>query len=66
MKNSDLTNRIFENYDSLIKWENGKIVHMQQSIDITDSEILSHQASIDDLCGLLNRRAGKENCSSLW
>ena len=32
-ENSDLTNRIFENYDSLIKWENGKIVHMQQSID---------------------------------
>lgn len=59
-ENSDLTNRIFENYDSLIKWENGKIVHMQQSIDITDSEILSHQACIDDLCGLLNRRAGKE------
>lgn len=57
---SDLLSRIFENHDSLIRLENGKIAHMQQSIDITDSEILSYQSSIDDLCGLLNRQAGKE------
>ena len=59
-ENSDLLNRIFENHDSLIRWENGQVVHLQQSIDITDSQILSHQASIDELCGFLNRRAGKE------
>ena len=31
------TNRHFENTDSLIKWHDGKLVHMQHSVDITDS-----------------------------
>lgn len=59
-ENSELTESVFENHDSLIQLKNGKIVHMQQSIDITNSEILSQRASIDDLSGVLNRRAGKE------
>lgn len=43
-----------------------KIVPCNSQSDITDSEILSHQASIDDLCGLLNRHAEKKKHSSLW
>ena len=43
-----------------------KLFTCNRSIDITDSEILSHQASIDDLCGLLNRRAGKEKLLEIY
>ena len=50
----------FENYDCLVAWENGKQVHLQQSIDITDSVELNKMASLDDLCQIFNRRAGKE------
>lgn len=35
------TGRIYENHDSLINWFDGSIVHLQQSIDITDSKKLS-------------------------
>ena len=54
------TGRFFENYDSLMRWSDGSLVHLQQSIDITDSKRLRREASRDDLTGLLNRRAGLE------
>lgn len=54
------TGRIYENYDSLINWFDGSIVHLQQSIDITDSKKAFHDASFDELTNTLSRRAGKE------
>ena len=54
-----LTGRIFENNDSLMRWTDGSLVHLQQSVDITDSVRLYEEANRDDLTGLLNRRAGK-------
>ena len=31
------TNRHYENTDSIIKWHDGRLVHMQHSVDITDA-----------------------------
>lgn len=50
----------FENYDCLITWIDGRKVHLQQCMDITDSIELNKMASLDDLCQIYNRRAGKE------
>lgn len=54
-----LTGRIYENYDSLIRWTDGRLVHMQNSLDITDYKNLSREASLDELTGVFNRREGK-------
>lgn len=54
------TGRIYENYDSLINWFDGSIVHLQHSIDITASHKLFHDACFDELTNTLTRRAGKE------
>lgn len=59
-EHNTLTGRFFENYDSLMRWTDGSLVHLQQTIDITDSKRLRHEATIDELTGLLNRRAGLE------
>ncbi len=55
-----LTGRIYENYDSLMRWTDGRLVHFQQSIDITERKVLERVASTDDLTGMLTRRAGLE------
>ncbi len=54
-----VTGRVYENYDSLMPWMDGRLVHFQQSLDVTDSRRLVDEASHDELTGLLNRRAGK-------
>lgn len=54
-----LTWRIYDNSDSLMRWTDGSLVHLQQSVDITDSLRLHKEANYDELTGLLNRRAGK-------
>lgn len=53
------TGRVFENHDCLIPWFDGSVVHLQQSIDVTDSLRLAEEAHRDELTGLLNRRAGQ-------
>jgi len=35
-EHSSMTNRIYRNIDRYIKWPNGQIVHMQQSVDLTE------------------------------
>ncbi|MDC0700487.1 GGDEF domain-containing protein, partial [Blautia wexlerae] len=55
-----LNGHTYQNYDSLMRWIDGSLVHFQQSIDITESKKLSWAARMDDLTNLLNRRAGKE------
>lgn len=59
-EHNELTGRIYENYDSLMRWKDGRLVHFQQSIDVTETRRLYQFASIDELTGILNRRAGKE------
>ena len=60
-EHSDLVNSVFENHDGLIQWIDGRTVHIQQSLDITDNERLNEDARKDDLCAILNRRAGKQD-----
>lgn len=52
---SSKTGRVYRNCDSLIRWFDGSLVHLQQSVDITDVKT----ASIDELTELLTRRIGK-------
>ena len=49
----------------MITWSDRRLVHLQQSIDITDIKKLSHDASTDELTGVLNRRAGKIKMAQL-
>lgn len=58
-ENNTINGRVYENYDSLIRWLDGSVVHMQQSIDVTDSRLLSRAALTDELTDMLNRRGGK-------
>lgn len=50
-----VTGRSYRNYDSLIKWVDGTMVHLQQSIDMTEV----NSANTDELTQLLTRRPGK-------
>ena len=59
-EHNSLNGRLYENCDSLARWSDGRIVHLQQSLDITEMRRLSQAARVDELTGLLNRRAGKE------
>lgn len=56
---STKVNKIFENYDSLIRWD-GKMVHMQQSYDVTRLVEIQEKATRDPLCQVWNRAAGKD------
>ena len=57
---NSLMGRNYENYDSLIPWMDGRLVHLQHSVDVTEIRQLSREAKIDDLTNLFNRRAGKD------
>lgn len=50
-----ITRRSYRNYDSLIRWMDGSIVHLQQSIDVTELK----SANTDELTMLMTRRSGK-------
>ena len=54
-----VTGRAYENYDSLMRWVDGRLVHFQQSVDVTDSKRLLRESVLDDLTGTYNRREGK-------
>lgn len=57
--------RYYDNYDSLMRWKDGSLVHFQHAVDITASKQLSFEASTDDLTGLYNRRGGKNRLEEL-
>lgn len=59
-EHNTVTGRFYENYDSLMRWTDGRLVHFQQSIDVTESRRLFKFANLDELTGILNRRAGKD------
>lgn len=54
-----VTGRVYQNYDSLIKWD-GKTYHFQESIDVTEFEQISNSARTDELTQMPNRRGGHE------
>ncbi len=59
-ENGAITGKTYENYDSLIRWIDGSIVHFQESTDITDTIALKQNVIQDILCNdALNWRAGK-------
>ncbi len=58
-EHNEKTGQIYENCDCFLEWPDGRTVHMQQSVNITERKELSHTASMDELTGLMNRRAGK-------
>ena len=39
-EHNTVTNRYYENTDSIIKWHDGRLVHMQHSVDITEARTL--------------------------
>lgn len=51
-----VTKRSYRNYDSLISWIDGRMVHLQQSIDVTELK----SANTDELTQFYTRRYGKE------
>lgn len=59
-----ITGRIYTNYDIVRCW-NGRAYHIQYSTDVTDSLQLSMDAAIDELTGLLNRKAGKKQLQDM-
>lgn len=59
-EHNTLTGRTYENYDSLMRWVDGRVVHFQQSVDVTETRALTLAADLDELTGALNRRAGRE------
>lgn len=59
-RESSLDGNIYEHHDALMRWTDGTIVHVQHSVDISDAKPQSLEASMDELTGMLNRRAGKK------
>ena len=58
--NNTLTGRVYECYDSLMRWTDGELVHFQHSVDITETKRLYRAATFDELTGAFSRRAGQE------
>lgn len=52
-------NCVFENYDSLITWQDGTVVHMHQSIDITNSTSLNKQIKPNEFHKISNTEEEK-------
>lgn len=59
-----ITGRTYLNYDCLQEFE-GHTYFIQHSIDITDQVRLAREALVDDLTGILNRKAGKQRLAKL-
>ncbi len=56
--------RVYTNVDTIYNW-NGRLYHMQNSVDITDQIRLSMEAAIDELTGVGNRNSGKKYLEDL-
>ena len=60
-----LNQRIYCNHDSLIPWIDGRLVHFQHAIDVTESHRLRLDADTDALTLIPNRRAGLRKLEEL-
>lgn len=58
------TGKIYRHADQLIEY-NGRLLDVQCSSDITDFVKVSEDASMDELTGIFNRRAGREQIQIL-
>lgn len=56
--------RVYDNVDTIHNW-NGRLYHMQNSVDITDQIQLSLEAAVDGLTGVRNRNSGKKYLEDL-
>lgn len=56
---SPINQNIYEKQDGLMRWMDGRMVHYQFSINITETKRLFEEANYDELTGVFNRRAGK-------
>lgn len=62
-EHSSYNDHIYQNYDCMIEWWDGRHVHIQHSVDITDITQMKKDAMYDELTGIFNRRAGKSHMS---
>ena len=62
---NEVTKKTYENYDSLTQWTDGRIVHFQHSVDISEAKRLTHQVNFDSLTRAYSRRKGKELLADL-
>lgn len=60
---SSYDNHTYQNYDCLMNWWDGRLVHIQHSVDITEFRQMKKDATYDELTGIYNRRAGKSMLS---
>lgn len=61
---NSVTGRVYQNFDRIIEHK-GKSYFIRCSSDMTDLTLLSQDASLDDLTGMLNRRAGQRRLEEL-
>lgn len=64
-EHNTVTGRLYKNYDSLMYWTNGQLVHLQHSTDVTETSRLYQAAMLDELTGAHSRFAGKEMLEKL-
>ncbi len=64
-EHNPVNGRIYENYDALMRWNDGRLVHFQYLTDVTEHHRLFKAAMTDDLTGALSRLAGKEALSKM-
>lgn len=57
---NELTNKYYKNYDSLMQWFDGEVVHFQHSVDVSENRKLYNAANFDELTGVYNRSKVKE------
>lgn len=58
-EHNTLTGKTYENYDCLIRWIDGRLVHLQQSSDAGLNKEWYKFRNSDDLTRVFTRRAGK-------
>ena len=59
-ENNTYNGRIYSNTDTIQPF-NGRLYHIQTSVDITDQFQLSMEATMDELTGVRNRNSGKRH-----
>lgn len=60
-----LTKKTYTNYDSLTQWVDGRLVHFQHSVDISETKRLSNEVNFDALTHAYSRSKGKEKLAEL-
>lgn len=56
--------RVYENYDTILPWLNGRPAHLQHSVDVTQAWQQFHAANRDELTEFYTRRKGKDELAA--